>query len=84
MHEATHARIARMCGSLPLPMRAREERLCRQVELEFGLRLPDGNVVVERARAALAMADQEVAPAVDWSEGARRVASIDAEAGRTL
>jgi hypothetical protein len=82
VHEATHARVARMCGPLPQEQRAREERLCRQAELELGLALPDGTVVVERARFALGMSDQEVAPAVDWSEGARRVAAVDAEARR--
>src|SRR5215213_4260882 len=36
VHEATHARIAARCGPLPQSYRAREERLCRQAELEFG------------------------------------------------
>jgi hypothetical protein len=84
VHEGTHARIAQMCGPLPQDKRAREERLCRKAELEFGLLLPDGATVVERARSALGMADQQVAPSVDWSEGARRVAAIDAEAKRQL
>ena len=78
VHEATHARVARMCGPLAMEHRPQEERLCRQAELEFGLALPDGAVVVERARAALALGDQEVAPAVDWVEGARRIAAVDA------
>ena len=42
VHEATHARVAHRCGALPLAQRPREERLCRQAELEFGLALPDG------------------------------------------
>jgi hypothetical protein len=79
VHEATHARVASMCGPLPQDQRPREERLCRQAELEFGLALPDGDIVVERARWALAMSDQDVAPVVDWAEGARRVAARDAE-----
>jgi hypothetical protein len=81
VHEATHARVARMCGSLPQEQRAREERLCRRAELDFGLALPepDGTVVVERARFALGMVDQDVAPVVDWAEGARRVARADQE-----
>lgn len=82
VHEATHARIARVCGSLPQEQRAHEERLCREAELEFGLALPDGGGVVERARWALALSDQDVAPAVDWAEGARRVAARDAESRR--
>ena len=82
VHEATHARVARMCGPLPLEQRPREERLCRQMELEFGLALPDGSVVVQRARASLALADEEVAPAVNWAEAARRVAAVDAQGHR--
>jgi hypothetical protein len=78
VHEATHARVARMCGSLGAEQRAREERLCRRSELELGLALPDGEVVVQRARDSLALADRDVAPAVDWAEAARRVAQVDA------
>jgi hypothetical protein len=77
VHEATHARLLAMCGPLPDQQRAREERLCRKAELEFGLTIPEGEVVVTRARAALAMADQDVAPAVDWAEATRRVHSVD-------
>jgi hypothetical protein len=79
VHEATHARIAARCGPLPQSYRAREERLCRQAELEFGLAVPGGAAVVERARQALSMTDRDVAPVVDWTEGARRVAAADAE-----
>jgi hypothetical protein len=78
VHEATHARIAAMCGPLPEELRAREERLCRNAELELGLALPDGTVVVERARSALGMSDHNVAPVIDWAEAARRVADVDA------
>jgi hypothetical protein len=78
VHEATHARVARRCGQLPQRLRAREERLCRLAELELGLALPDGAVVVQRARASLALSDPEVAPVVDWAEAARRVAEADA------
>jgi hypothetical protein len=41
VHEAMHARIAALCGPLPQEQRAREERVCREAELEFGLSLPD-------------------------------------------
>jgi hypothetical protein len=81
VHEATHARVWRRCGALPVRMRPREERLCRRAELEFGLALPagpDAEVVLERARASLALSDREVAPRIDWSEGARRIAEVDA------
>ena len=83
VHEATHARVAQMCGPLPPEQRPREERLCRKAELEFGLALPDGAVVVERARSSLTLADQEVAPAVDWAEAARRVAAVDTQASES-
>lgn len=77
VHEATHARVARMCRTRAPDQPAREERLCRRAELEFGLAVPDGGVVVQRARDSLTLADREVAPAVDWAEAARRVAEVD-------
>jgi hypothetical protein len=80
LHEATHARVAQMCRHRAPGLGAREERLCRRAELEFGLVVPDGDVVVQRARNSLALADQEVAPAVDWAEAARRMAEADARA----
>jgi hypothetical protein len=78
VHEATHARVATMCGARPPDRLAREERLCRRAELEFGLAVPGGAVGVERARASLSLADREVAPRVNWAEAARRVAEVDA------
>jgi hypothetical protein len=84
VHEATHARVARRCGSLPPAQRPREERLCRRAELDFGLALPDGAKVVERARASLALTEHEVAPVIDWQEAARRVAEVDAAARRRI
>jgi len=80
VHEATHARVAHWCGTRQDNDRPREERLCRRAELEFGLRVPHGEVVVERARGALAMNEEGVAPTVDWREAARRVAEADEEA----
>jgi hypothetical protein len=77
VHEATHARLAARCGTLPESLRPREERICRRAELDFGMMLPDGAIVVERARRALGLTDLDVAPAVDWREAARRVESID-------
>ena len=82
VHEATHARVARRCGALGANLRAREERLCRRAELEFGRAVPDGVIVVQRAEASLALADREVAPAIDWAEAARRVAQVDGQARR--
>jgi hypothetical protein len=58
---------------------AREERLCRRAELEFGLSLPPtlGAPVVERAAASLTLADADVAPAIDWNEALARQAAVD-------
>jgi hypothetical protein len=79
VHEATHARIASRCGSLPSSLRAREERLCRRAELDFGLAIADATVV-ERARRSLALSDDHVAPAVDWSIASRRMMAADRDA----
>lgn len=79
VHEAMHARCDLFCEpSVPRDM-AREERICRRAELDFGLALPGdiGVPVVERAQASLALADQEVAPDIDWDEAMRRVADAD-------
>jgi hypothetical protein len=84
VHEGMHARIDQFCariGSVDTPDRAaRTERACRYAELDFGLAVPNGELVVERARASLALEDEEVAPAIDWAEAARRVASVDQQA----
>jgi hypothetical protein len=79
VHEATHARIASRCGSLPLSLRPREERLCRRAELEFGLAIDDA-IVIERARRSLALTDDNVAPTVDWSIASRRMLAADRDA----
>jgi len=59
--------------------RAREERLCRRAELEFGLALGPalGAPVVERALASLQLSDTDVAPVVDWGEAQRRIDEVD-------
>jgi hypothetical protein len=81
VHEGMHARLDRFCdyfGVPPFPHdRARHERICRRAELEWGLAVPDGGAVVQRALESLALADEEVAPVVDWSEAARRIAEVD-------
>jgi hypothetical protein len=78
VHEGMHARSHRM-GVRPDRDMAREERICRRAELEFGRSLPPalGAPVIERALASLALSDQDVAPVVDWSEAMRRQAAID-------
>jgi hypothetical protein len=80
VHEATHARIASRCGSLPPSLRPREERLCRRAELDFGLAVADATVV-ERARRSLALSDDDVAPTVDWTIASRRMLAADRDAG---
>ena len=82
IHEGMHARVDRMGVSRHSRDRAREERLCRRAELEFGLALPPalGAPVVERALASLELADQEVAPSIDWNEALRRQNEIDRRA----
>jgi hypothetical protein len=79
VHEGIHARVDRMGVRRAGRDRAREERLCRRAELEFGLSLPEalGAPVVERARDSLALADQDVAPTIDWAEAMRRQNAID-------
>ena len=81
VHEGMHARVHRFSalGSRLSANRSREERLCRRAELEFGESLPPeiGAPVVERARASLDLADEDVAPAIDWEEAMRRQNAID-------
>lgn len=78
VHEGVHARVRRMCASYDPDQLPREERLCRKAELEFGLLVPGGEPVVSRALQSLALADDEVAPNIDWGEAQRRVAGVDA------
>jgi hypothetical protein len=77
--EGIHARVSERGVSPEHRDMAREERLCRRAELEFGLALPPeiGAPVVERARASLALEDEEVAPAIDWREALARQAAVD-------
>lgn len=81
LHEGMHARVHAMCTDSTRD-RAREERLCRRAELEFGLSLPPelGAPVVERAVASLELDDTDVAPTIDWSEAQRRQDAIDQQA----
>jgi hypothetical protein len=84
VHEGMHARVHRMTrGMTPdgSPARAREERICRRAELELGLAVPGGRVVVERALWALGLGDSAVAPVVDWREAERRISDADRGAG---
>jgi len=82
LHEGMHARVHAMGLRSESRDPAREERLCRRVELAFGQALPPelGAPVVERAAASLMLEDEEVAPAVDWAEAQRRIAAVDSQA----
>jgi hypothetical protein len=82
IHEGMHARVDRMGVNRSHRDRAREERLCRRAELEFGESLPPdlGAPVIQRALDSLGLADQEVAPTVDWNEALRRQEEIDRRA----
>lgn len=84
VHEGMHARIDRMVTNPSLRDPAREERICRRAELDFGLALPAelGAPVVERAMQSLALADENVAPVIDWREARRRQDEVDRDALR--
>jgi len=81
VHEGMHARLDRLYakyGVTPFSVaRARHERICRRAELDFGLAVPDGAPVVQRAIESMRLADDEVAPAIEWGEAGRRVAEVD-------
>jgi hypothetical protein len=81
VHEGMHARLDRLAerfGITPFAAaRARHERICRRAELDLGLAVPDGAPVVQRALESMALADDEVAPRIEWAEAARRVGEVD-------
>jgi len=62
--------------------RARQERFCRRAELEFGMLVPNGDRVVERARWTSELSDEEVAPEIDPRVAAERIAEVDRQAAR--
>ncbi len=79
LHEGMHARVEGMGVDRAGRDRAREERLCRRAELEFGQSLPQslGAPVIERALASLGLDDEGVAPSIDWQEAERRQEAVD-------
>jgi len=81
VHEGMHARLDRLAekyGVTPFAQaRARHERICRRAELDFGLAVPDGAPVVQRAVESMRLADEDVAPAIEWGEAERRIAAVD-------
>lgn len=79
VHEGMHARVHRMGVRQHGRDAAREERICRRAELDFGYSLPPelGAPVIERAAASLELSDREVAPTIDWAEAMRRQQAVD-------
>ena len=81
VHEGMHARLDQLSekyGVTPFAAaRARHERICRRAELDWGRSVPDGEPVVRRALESMALADEDVAPMVEWGEATRRVAAVD-------
>jgi hypothetical protein len=79
LHEGIHARVDCMGVGSEHRDRAREERLCRRAELEFGRSLPAdlGRPVVDRAISTIELADEEVAPSIDWEEATARQRAVD-------
>jgi hypothetical protein len=80
LHEAMHARLHQLGFPLEMEDRARQERFCRRAEIEFGLLAPNANRVVERARWSVDLPDEDVAPVIDPTLAARRIAQVDREA----
>ena len=81
VHEAVHARIHGMRIERARGREAKEERLCRKAELELGLAIPGADAVIARARDAIALADHDVAPEIDWRIAGARVREIDERSG---
>ena len=77
LHEAMHARLDRLGFPLEMEDRARQERFCRRAEIEFGMLVPGGQRVVERAQQTIELADEEVAPVIDPDLAEQRIAAVD-------
>jgi hypothetical protein len=82
LHEAMHARLHALGFPLEMEDRARQERFCRRAEIEFGMLVPNGQRVVERARWTSDLSDEEVAPRIDPRLAAERIAEVDRAAQR--
>ena len=82
LHEAMHARLHQLGFPLEMDDRARQERFCRRAEIEFGLLVPNGERVVQRAQWTTDQSDEDVAPVIDPDLAAQRIAEVDREALR--
>jgi hypothetical protein len=80
LHEAMHARLHALGFPLEMNDRARQERFCRRAEIEFGMLVPGGERVVERARWTSDLSDEEVAPEIDPRLATERIAEADRSA----
>jgi hypothetical protein len=79
VHEGMHARVHAMGQSDPT-QRPDEERMCRQAELDFGMAIPNGQAIVQRALESLELGDDDVAPVIDWQRAQKAIAEADARA----
>ena len=82
LHEAMHARLDNAGVVYRDDSKAKHERFCRKAEIEFGLVVPGGEAILERALGTLDLEDHEVAPDIDWAEAARRVRAVDEQVRR--
>ncbi len=81
LHEAMHARLhARGIAINDAP---RQERFCRQAEIDFGRVVEGGDVIVARALAALQLDDRGIAPVIDPRVAAARIEGVDRAAGQS-
>lgn len=81
LHEGRHARLHALGSEMAFADRPEEERFCRRAEIEFGRLVPGGDAVVRRAVDALALTDEEVAPRIDPSLAAVKIAQADQAVG---
>ncbi len=79
VHEGMHAHVFAIGKSDPM-QRPDEERMCRQAEMEFGLAIPNGEAIVQRATESLQLEDEDVAPVIDWRQAQQAIAQVDERA----
>ncbi len=81
LHEAMHARL--YARGIAINDGPRQERFCRQAEIDFGRMVEGGDAIVARALAALQLDDRGIAPTIDPTIAAARIASEDRAAGHS-
>lgn len=79
VHEGVHARVTAMGVARTADSIAKEERLARRAEIDFGRAAPGGQAVVERALSILAMTDDEVAPRIDLAQADAKLRALRQE-----